>query len=107
MHQISPKNRLSKFAAIGCFFIELDISTNKSSAAYFALKSVGDICCDLLFPDVKKNIYIYIYIHELPENENSEGRLDSAKFSEGCRFRKFGAPEPLRFRKSGQRRAVR
>ena len=65
------------------------------------------------------------------ENQDSEGRFDSTKFYEGCRFRhfgavepqcfqkkdfdsvsevsfqKFGAIEPLRFRKSGQRRAVR
>ena len=41
------------------------------------------------------------------DNEDSEERFDSTKFSEGCRCRKLGAIEPLHFRKSGQRRAVR
>ena len=30
---------------------------------------------------------------------NKQGRLDSINFSEGCRFRKLGAVEPLRFPK--------
>ena len=41
------------------------------------------------------------------DNEDSEERFDSTKFSEWCRFRKLGAIEPLRFRKSGRQRAVR
>ena len=39
----------------------------------------------------------------ISKNQDSEGRFDSTKFSEGCRFRN----EPLHFKKSGQRRAVR
>ena len=30
-------------------------------------------------------------------SDNKQGRFDSTKFSEGCRFRKLGAMEPLRF----------
>ena len=32
-------------------------------------------------------------------NEDREGPFDRQKLSEGCRFRKFGAIEPLRFQK--------
>ena len=33
------------------------------------------------------------------ENQHSEGRFDSTKFSEGCCFRKFDTIEPLRVQK--------
>ena len=34
--------------------------------------------------------------------DNTQGRFDSTKFSEECRFRKFGVTEPLHFRKQRQ-----
>ena len=121
--QILPKNRLWKFAAVGCFLIELDISTNKSSAANFAGKSVADICCDWLFANVNVLSRTFQKINTakggsiapkilrrvsfpksyrtaaLSLNEDSEVRFDSTEYSEGCRCRTCGAIEQLRFQK--------